>query len=375
MFASLSTFGKVATTLTSLGALGGGTISCVAAYDNTPSRRIARMVKVFEEGCDVQQFQNEDAKSNVARPELHRQLRDFLRPEQSKFYGVFFGVNGSGKSTAIRQVIAKLDKPRGVLYCSVPGHCDVTGVLIPLLRYHGWYDKFAFVGAWREKEPTWRDLAAVLDSAASVFMAKHHMPAVLVLDSIDYLAKRREDILQDLQLWAKDGADTGNMRVIFVGSEGNALSQLSANSAFSRAQEFQSLNLDISDDDAVRYVMDRTNKTEAEAKNIVRDVTGGRFVHLNGVRNDQTFEELRSLKWQNTQSIIGQMGLSPKDKLFKELVTPTGSRIMLKSDAVQMLPRDKIAELVRRNILTEKTTEKLAIHSRYIEAFLRAHQK
>eukprot|EP00669_Euglena_mutabilis_P012684 TRINITY_DN7346_c0_g1_i1.p1 TRINITY_DN7346_c0_g1~~TRINITY_DN7346_c0_g1_i1.p1 ORF type:complete len:109 (+),score=7.49 TRINITY_DN7346_c0_g1_i1:43-327(+) len=69
-------------------------VQCFVQWDQTTDETTKRLLKVFEAGAGLQNFEEEDPKTRVHRPELQQQLLDFLHPEKVHTYGVFFGVNG-----------------------------------------------------------------------------------------------------------------------------------------------------------------------------------------------------------------------------------------------------------------------------------------
>ena len=54
------------------------------------------------------------------------------------------------------------------------------------------------------------------------FRAQHGRPAVLVFDNINVVAKKSPSLLYDLQALAKQAADAGIYKVVFVCSDGVA---------------------------------------------------------------------------------------------------------------------------------------------------------
>lgn len=62
-------------------------------------------------------------------------------------------------------------------------------------------------------------------------LERHGVPAVLILDEINLVAKNELKTLETIQLFAKQQADASTLVIIFVSSEGNALHQLLKNTA------------------------------------------------------------------------------------------------------------------------------------------------
>jgi len=342
------------------------------AYENSKFTAVSRMIKVFENGVPEQTL--EDKEATVSRPALHAELKEFLRPKKTSSYGIFVGVNGSGKSTAVRQVIEKLPFPSGVVYFTVPAPAaSFATELATVLRLNGPLYHSSIVPPLESEGifKMWLVLKPILDQAARGYMKKHNRPAVLVLDATDRLATADASFLKAVQEYAKDCADKGYLRFVFVGSEGSALSQLSASSAFSRADVFQGQPLDITDEDAVQFLMDRYGKEKSQATRIVQELTGGRFALLKCLQREPRFELLRESLWGATLKHLQDLKINPKDPIFSELLTPIGLQPIAWDKATKFLPLDKVDGLLKANILTEEPSRKLTIHSRFVESFLR----
>eukprot|EP00669_Euglena_mutabilis_P005076 TRINITY_DN1644_c0_g1_i6.p1 TRINITY_DN1644_c0_g1~~TRINITY_DN1644_c0_g1_i6.p1 ORF type:complete len:174 (+),score=15.77 TRINITY_DN1644_c0_g1_i6:353-874(+) len=122
--------------------------------------------------------------------------------------------------------------------------------------------------------------------------------AVLIIDSVETLAKKDPEFLEVLLLFAKACADKDTMRMLFVGSEGETLPILEGYSSYSRAVPFGSLFMDIPDSQAIIYLQHLIPpEEESQAKALVKDLTGGRFTLLNKVahlvRNGTPYEQIR----------------------------------------------------------------------------------
>ncbi len=88
-----------------------------------------------------------------------------------------------------------------------------------------------------EPMSTFLKLRKPLLEAAAKYKQKHGRPMVLVIDSVDVLAQKSPDFLGTIQDFAKNCADLGTLRIVFITSDGSALPLLVSRSAWSRAQK------------------------------------------------------------------------------------------------------------------------------------------
>ncbi len=132
-------------------------------------------------------------------------------------------------------------------------------------------------------------------AAAELFKAKHDRPMVLVIDSADVLAKRNPDFFGLLQDFAKNCADRGTLRIVFISSDGSALPLLMARSAWSRAEKPPFEIGEIADEEAVDFLVKR-GVPAADAEKAVKDITGGLFASLNDFlsnhKKGKSYEEI-----------------------------------------------------------------------------------
>lgn len=115
----------------------------------------------------------------------------------------------------------------------------------------------------------------MLDAAAA-FKKTHGRPPILIIDDINRLAQRHPKELEVLQDDAKDWADTKQLIIVFVSSEGNGPRLLQGRSAKSRMDICEIGDIVV--DKAVDYLVSRSVPQEIAHK-AVNEITGGRF-HL-----------------------------------------------------------------------------------------------
>ena len=243
-------------TKAALGAVVALGTACVAGYAwhmQRPSASEDAVLHAFENGAGASK--PEQLLAVVERPELHALLTRVLRPASSKQYVLIVGEHGTGKSTAVRNAArdAGADGTNGVVYYLVPeevstfasGLAALVGYRTDPLDVEGGVRRRMSMTTKAEESPrldeepraTWVGLKRALLAAAEQFHAKHGRPATLVLDGVDYIVKSDEKFMGLLQDFAKNCADAGDLRVIFVSSDGTAPAFMMGRSAWSRAAD------------------------------------------------------------------------------------------------------------------------------------------
>ena len=342
------------------------------------------IVSAFEAGGGMNMFSDEDSKANVSRPEVHRALELLLHPSTSKEYAVIVGENGTGKSTAVRQVLSGLKVPRGALYINCPVDPVLFSIeLSKLINYQTEVDisgriKRMVEGVSKEErqpeianEPmaTFHKLRGPLMDAALKFEAKHKCPMVLVIDSADVLAKKDPGFLEYLQDFAKNCADMGCLRIVFISSDGSALPLLMSRSAWSRADSVFEIG-EISAKDAVHYLEERGVPTDV-ATRAVDTITGGLFASLNhfmsNYRRGKTLDDIVIDMDRKTKAALLTFGFNVKHPVFLYLIAH--KRIGLEVCLEMKLTREQIQVLVNNNILAAHPNDTLTFHDRHVEVW------
>jgi hypothetical protein len=338
------------------------------------------MMKVFEKGGTTR---FELPLEHIDRPDVVAELKVLLRPEESDKYGVVIGEHGTGKSTAVRDAIMELEEPKGVVYFSCPEVLKDFGQdMAAAVGYK--FVAWDFIGGWRRRlsgvngsedpvpssdEPlaSYRVLRRALKKTARAYKKKHKRPLVLVIDAADRVAKKDPDFFFTLQDFAKDCADEGILRVVFVSSEGVALPMLQSSSAWSRALRPVEIG-EISDEDAVKYLESRGVRRD-EALDAVKTITGGRFSLLtdkatyNGKSNEEWLVELERgirdrLKTKNIQIL---------HTCFRSLLA--GQAMSKESLLENKLSSSDIEYLLKENILSLHSNGTYSFQARYVQKF------
>ena len=377
---------------------GGAVLAAVSAYYiwSTESEVgvVSDMRGVFEAGGVAgwgAGFTN-DKLASVARPDVEAGLASVLRPSSVVVkYAVIVGPSGTGKSTSVRKVVRALiaegegGAGAGVVYFTTRELlADFSQDLAKAVGYRTPIDFFdrirRFVtGETKEQaaapqqryEPraTWSPLSRLLAASATMYKEKHGKAPTLVLDAMDLVAKKDPVFFSEVQDFAKACADGGIMRVVFIFSDGDALPLLLSSSAESRCDTDQVYEVgDISDADAVKFVVSRYGKKEQLAKELVETITGGRFTLLqNYGKSTKPLDAIREVLDNKTGVGMLRANVSPTHPLFKALVSkPVKTKL-----AHEILPEEQVVALLRLNILAVHPDGTYTFNNHHVEAYVK----
>jgi hypothetical protein len=335
---------------------------------------VADMCGVFEAGGVSRwdaSFTN-DARASVERPVVEADLASILRPRVANNYAVIVGPSGTGKSTSVRKVVRALiaegkgGAGAGIIYFSTRELLsDFSQDLAKAVGYRTpiyFFDRVRrFVtGETKEQakvplqlhEPrtTWSPLSRLLKDAATLHMTKHGTAPTLVLDAMDLVAKKDAAFFCEVQDFAKACADSGIMRVVFVFSDGDALPLLLSSSAESRCNRNQVYEVgNISNADAIKFVISRYGLGEARATELVETITGGRFTLLQNYGDTANpLEAIRKVLDIEANVKLRLAGVHATHPLLETLAV---SKCITVDMAEDMLEPSKISALLRHNIL------------------------
>jgi ABC-type dipeptide/oligopeptide/nickel transport system ATPase component len=350
---------------------------------DTPEKSI---LESFVQGKGLEDgFQEADKEADIPRETLQKDLNIILFPEKSKHYAVIVGKAGCGKSTAIRKTLSSSSEPRGAVYFNCPEIPEAFSTeLMKILDFVPNVDVSAGARRFLErssKEEKPIDLSLepkasflVLRSnllySAKVYKEKFKRPAVLVIDSVDILAEKKADFLSLLQDFAKECADRGILRIVFVcTTNSSALPLLMSRSSWSRAQKPAYEVGEIPDDVAMEYLMEEGNNIPKElAKNVVSNLTGGSFTLLsdficNYKERKISFEEMEEIMDQSTEISLKKMKIDPQSAFFQHLVANQS----IKADkALNYYSKKQLQLFLRRNILAFHPNETYTFYDRHV---------
>ena len=364
-------------------------------YTERETAVVADMCGVFEAGgvADWDAGFTNDARASVERPGVEADLASILCPSVVDKYAVIVGPSGTGKSTSVRKVIRALiaegagaSTGAGVVYCATTELItDFSRNLGESVRFRepiDLVDSFyrLFTRETKEKasaplqmyEPraTWSSLAKLLKKSATMYKVKHGKAPTLVLDAMDLVAKKDAVFFSEVQDFAKACADGGIMRVVFIFSDGDALPLLLSSSAESRCDTDQVYEVgDISDADAVKFVVSRYGKKEQLATELVETITGGRFTLLqNYGKSVKPLDAIREVLDIETDIKVRSAGVRPTHPMFTALATTASIK---KNVAEDRLDPSKISQLLRLNILAVHPNGTYTFNNRHVEAHIK----
>jgi hypothetical protein len=378
---------------------------------------VSRMCEVFENGGPPlwdRDFSDDLDPGCVPRPALQEKLLALVSPSSSrasKKYAVVVGASGTGKSTAVRLAVrgagvapphgdaegkkgaemkgkdstVKKDgvKVKGAVYFLAP--TGSSSFSIDLMRALSFNEPFSLFSPFRKllsidaaKVPSglqvalpqpvasWRTLAPMLQEAAARFKSRHGRPAVLVLDAMDLIAKDAPSFFTEVQNFAKDSADKGILRIVFVFSDGRALPLLQSNSARTRSIKPFEVG-DISDEDAEAYLRGLGVGAELSGP-LVREVAGGRFslLHEHAFAEEPMETIVKQLHGKSAAN-LWQAGVDITCPLFLALLD---QKSIPEVEALKLMAPDKIMALLGLNILSVHPDGTYSFHSRHVESFV-----
>ena len=352
------------------------------------------IVKSFVHGnCDtdhanvrsqpISEPENKDYR--VDRGELLGLLRTLIRPVWyvSK-YTVIVGENGVGKTTAVKDALCSIQGNKGAIYFLIQNPKYFSRRLSKVLNFRistfSVFDSILLKSEYTvdpvlDHEPlaTWNLMQPALEEAARIYKKKYKQIVSLILDGVDNLAKYDVNsgglsILEEMQMFAKNMADQRLLNVMFVTSDGLAISVLSKSSAISRAALFEVG--DISDAQALEYLK-RRGVNQSDSLRAVELLSGGRFeimldfyqLHKGGV----PFHEILHRRHEKIGRRLGKLSMTCNHTLFhvifqKSAVNDVEFRRLNLSWDVQ-------EELVKSNLLSQHVNLSYSFHDRGVRSF------
>ena len=286
-----------------------------------------------------------------------------------------------GKTTAVRQALTALKRPRGAVYIDCPESADEFSVSLAGLI--GFRDQLDIIGRVRrlvesttkeekilgtKDEPlaTFRRLRQPLIDAAATFKSIHGRPMVLVIDSVDFLAKQCPAFLEILQDFAKKRADDGNLRAVFISSDGSALPLLMARSSWSQAKKPPIEIGEISDGQGVDHLMKNGVPVDI-AKLAVANLTGGLFVSLNDfatvILEGSTYEQLAEQRDEALREVLLILKVPFNHVLFQRLVK---NQRVGSAEALDLgMEKAQLDHLLKTNILAAHPNKTYTFRDRH----------
>jgi type II secretory pathway predicted ATPase ExeA len=334
---------------------------------------VSRITRAFEAGELVYNKIADEHK--IHRPEVVAEIKSlFLQPSETHAYFLIVGETGTGKTTAILDAVSDLKVPRGVVYFMAPAFSDhfVSNLARKLNYDPNALDFFATLKkriTGRTEEVPKVDLSILLqhlEQAAQAFKAKHGRQPVLIIDAADFIAKRRPDLMQTLQDFAKTEADAKRLRVIFASSEGSVLPLMTASASIKRASIIEIG--DISDEQALKYLQS-FQVPDDRAIDAVANITGGRLIDLvqykSAYSKYKSNADYRKPFDEDIKSALVRLQFQKDHDLFEALKSgPVGT-----SAALSYVTAEQLAYLLKHNVLAQHADRSLSFHSRVVKTF------
>ena len=173
-----------------------------------------------------------------------------------------------------------------------------------------------------------------------------------------------------MQDFAKACADGGIMRVVFIFSDGDALPLLLSSSAVSRCKKNKIYEVgDISDADAVKFVVSRYGKEEQLATELVETITGGRFTLLqNYGKSTKPLDAIRKVLDNKTGDDLNDANVAPTHPFFNVLLA---SKSIDTKKAHELLTKASAQALLRLNILAVHPNGTYTFNNHHVEAHIK----
>ena len=281
--------------LSSPGALAASTFALYVIWNIRPSRVNQRRnkpiydllvgpVPVTIKCCDETEIKREEIITSIKNK--------FIKPESSddlKKFGIIYGPTGTGKSLSTQ--MACNQNSFGVLYTYintavlVKGFAEQTGVpieprgLVDSIAKHTDRIHYYKLKSLDNKDEfgALLEIIAILSEQAREFKKTHNQIPCLFIDEADLLAKIFPSRFSELVTKAKQYANEGILRIVFVSYEGHIMSLIQSTPSYSSAANIVEI-LDIDDKEGKEYLV--KNGLPPGLSEKVVEYTGGRMIFL-----------------------------------------------------------------------------------------------
>lgn len=195
----------------------------------------------------------------------------------------------------------------------------------------------------------------------------------MVIDAADKLAKWNSVFFRYLQEFAKESADSGIIRVVFVFSDSVALPTLrdKTNSYNSRLGTIVEVG-DIADEDAIKFLEKQYKMENTKATEMVKTITGGRFKMLYEYgKSTDTLAKIREELNDDAETTLNYLKISPSAPIFFKLLEagPSGLPIKIASTLIE---KEKCSLLLQNNIISQHPNRRYTFYSRQIEKYIQS---
>ncbi|KAF0478847.1 hypothetical protein F8M41_023941 [Gigaspora margarita] len=292
-----------------------------------------RVISALENGTKpVPKVMNEQF---ISRPRISETLKKVFQPDvDHSYYHVICGEHGTGKTTLARMEAKNVG--RGVIYVDVP--------------------------------PNFEDLGRSFGKAINMFFLED-------ISIISLLV--RKFFLTDE---AKRSADERTYVAVFVTSEGSVPHRMESRSSWSRAKKPVVEIGDLSEEESIKYLIEKRKIAEVNARKIY-ELVGGRIVELKSVADDflsgQSFQVIKQAILNQTEKKFQSAQLLPGDKYYE--IGKNIIRDLLSSKELRFLEFRKffsngegLNEVLKNNIFAyHPSNNTVTFQSQSVECYVR----
>lgn len=185
---------------------------------------------------------------------------------------------------------------------------------------------------------------------------------------MDTVAKKDPEFFTDMQLFAKQCADQGVLRVVFVFSDSEALPLLLSSTAILRAEEVYEVG-DLTDGEAEAWLVKEYLVEPSRAAELVATLCGGLFplLHRCG-KSKEPVKDIAEALFEETRFKLTQIGVKADHKVLRAILAR--GRITM-TQAHRLATPLEIKELLRKNIVAVHVDNTLTFHDRRVVTYVR----
>ena len=314
--------------------------------------------------------------------------------------GVIVGPTGSGKTHAVTEACSVAPGPNYILYQEMYQTLEAGKQLahaadIPLTYDYYIYRFLGFDSLFNFPSDTVEAITYVLNKVAGKSreaFEKEDLKKLpcFVIDATEILAAHEPDILNTLLRLAQYYVHTKKLRIVLVDSDGITLSKINENFKHPIVDIVEVE--DLKDHDAEQYLIERTKMSSDLAKRLV-GLIGGRLLHLscavdayqksetNDISEELVYGKIKEYLFIKVMAPINDViiNTAPVSKSiikhfdlhdFKPLFPSVLKERLYNTDPAEA---QKIIDiLVNANLLRYNADGKLVLHSRLVEAEIKA---
>ena len=376
---------------TSVVAIGGIAMVLFTLYtaETMRNKPIDEMFESEEKPMKMPRYKNEIDCDRIVEKIKDRFIEHHVVKNNNSLFGIILGPAGTGKSYATQIACSKY--PKGVIYTEihysrlVHSFAKDTGIRITPTPFDfiGKYFGSDYIRYYEVPDNNnigaIHKIMAILAERAAVYKNKHGVMPCLIIDNADLLAKAYPDKFQTLFSFAKDYANQGTLRVVFVISEGHTLQLIRSMAASSSIMEI----LGYPKEEAIGY-LDKSGMPHSLSEKIF-EYTGGRMTFLvnaidicsihsgNQTPEEKLLKEIKEELYYKNASASFEAMMSVDRSILKMLLKEIQNSNDQSIDCQKVLcnrPEETIkviTSLVKNNVFCYNARGHLQYHNRIIE--------